>query len=288
MSAQAVQRSGLGIIFILMSGLLLATHDGLSKYLSQIYPIVFILWVRYWVQTSLMVVSFAPRLGKQFIHTQHLRWQILRGLCLIGNSVLFISGLRYLPLAEATGVIFLAPLMVLVISALAGERVRPVQWVLGGVGLSGVMLIVRPSGEVFNWAALFPLSAAVCFTAYQLITRRLARTDHPATTNFYTGLVGALVMTACVPFFWTLPTTEHFLQMLLLGCLAMGAHFLLTKALGHASAATLAPFTYMQIIFAGLVGFIAYGHVPDHWALAGMTLIITSGMLSAYIQRRPA
>lgn len=275
-----------GIAFMLLSGLLLSSHDGLSKYLSEFYTIVFILWVRYWAQTGIMVVSFAPRLGKRLLKTDHLGWQVLRGLLLIGNSLLFVTGLRYLPLAEATGVIFLAPMMVMVVSALYGEYIRPAQWILACVGLGGVLLIVRPGGDVFSSAALYPFAAAICFTAYQFITRRLARTDHAATTNFYTSLVGALAMTVAVPFFWQEPKLFDLGLMFILGVLAMGAHFLLTKALGYTSAAELAPFTYMQIIFAGVIGWLAYGHVPDSWALVGMALVVLSGMASAYIQRR--
>lgn len=274
------------MLLILLSGILLASHDGLSKYLTQLYPVFLVVWARYLAQVVLMLGMFAPRMGRRVFHTLRPWPQLLRGLSLVSVSIMFISGLRYIPLAEATAVIFLTPLMVTVASALQGERVSHSQWLAVGVGLLGVMIIVRPGGALFTPAVLLPFGAAISFTVYQLLTRRLSGTDHPVTSNFLSSLVGFLVMSVLVTFNWRTPSVHDAVLMASLGLMAMSGHLVLTQAFRYASAASLAPFTYGQIVFAGIVGFIAFGHIPDVEAIAGMTVIIASGLCMAYVQSR--
>lgn len=276
----------LGVLLILVSCLTLASHDGLSKYLTQLYPVFLVIWARYLSQTALMIALFAPRMGRRVFRTLRPKLQVCRGLSLISVSMLFISGLSYIPLAEATAVIFLAPLMVTIASRLLGEQVSRAQWLAVGCGLVGVMIIVRPGGALFTPAALLPFGAALSFTVYQLITRRLSATDHPVTSNFITSLVGSLVMSVLVIFNWQTPTLHDALMMAALGAMAMSGHLLLTNAFRFASAAALAPFTYSQIIFAGVVGMIVFGHTPDLGAMVGMAIIILSGLVMAYVQGR--
>src|SRR5690606_22614056 len=130
-----------------------------------------------------------PRMGRRVFRTKRPGLQLFRGLSQVGISILFISGLRYIPLAEATAVIFLTPLLVTIASAMLGETVSRSQWLAVGCGLLGVMIIVRPGGALFTPAMLVPFGAAVCFTLYQLLTRRLAGTEHPVTSNFLSSLV---------------------------------------------------------------------------------------------------
>lgn len=275
-----------GVLLILLSGLLLASHDGLSKHLTQLYPVFMVVWARYLAQVILMLGLFAPRMGRRVFRTLRPWPQLLRGLSLVGVSILFISGLRYIPLAEATAVIFLTPLMVTVASALLGEQVTRSQWIAVAIGLLGVLIIVRPGGTLFTPAILLPFGAAISFTLYQLLTRRLAGTDHPVTSNFLTSLVGCAVMSILVVFNWQPPTLHDATLMASLGAMAMAGHLVLTQAFRYASAATLAPFTYGQIVFAGLVGFIAFGHTPDHGTIAGVAVIIASGLWMAWVQGR--
>ncbi|MBE7927414.1 DMT family transporter [Pseudomonas saudiphocaensis] len=276
----------LGVLLILGACLLLATHDGLSKQLTQFYPVLVIIWARYLAQTVLMAGLFAPRMGRRVFRTKRPALQLFRGLSQVGISILLISGLRYIPLAEATAVIFLTPLLVTIASAMLGETVSRSQWLAVGCGLLGVMIIVRPGGALFTPAILLPFGAAVCFTLYQLLTRRLAGTEHPVTSNFLSSLVGTLVTSALVLLEWRTPTLADAALMAALGAMAMTGHLLLTNAFRFASAAMLAPFTYAQIIFAGVVGLILFSHAPDAGAMLGMAIIIASGFAVACVQSR--
>lgn len=285
-----LQKPLYGILLILCAGSLLATHDGVSKHLTHLYPLVMVIWARYAVQSAVMFVLFFPRMRWAIVRTRRPKLQLLRAISLLSISVLFIGGLRYIPLGEATAVMFLAPLIVTVLSAvLLNEKVSLGQWIAVSVGFLGVLLIVRPGGALFTPAILLPLSASFCFAVYQLLTRRLASTDHAVTSNFLSGLFGTVILTALLPGQYTLalPATD-WIYILVLGVLAMTAHMLLTMALKYSSAATLAPFTYMQIIFAGLIGYIAFAHVPDNLAILGVLVISCSGLTVAYLQHHRA
>lgn len=277
-----------GIALICLAVLLFASHDTLSKYLSAFYPIVMVVWARYVVHTLLMLVVFVPRSGfSAVVRTKRPGLQLLRALCLIGTSLLFTTGLRYIPLAEATAVNFLAPLLVTALSVpLLGERVSRAQWLAVLAGFAGVLIVVRPGGVLFTPAILLPLGSALCFGFYQLLTRKLSGVDSPTTSNFLTGIFNSLIMSALLPFFWSTPTLVHGLFMIGLGTCGMLGHMLLTQAFRHAAPAMLAPFSYGQILFAGMYGYLIFDHTPDSYGLVGIAVICFSGLAVAWAQRK--
>jgi drug/metabolite transporter (DMT)-like permease len=259
----------------------------LSKSLTAVYPLLLVVWLRYLSQSVLMLALFAPRMGLNLLRTQRPWLQLVRGLSLVAITLLFYSALRFIPLGEATAVIFLAPLVVIVLSATwLKEHISRGLWLSVGVGLLGVLLIVRPGGALFTPAILLPLGAAFCFGLYQLLTRRLSSTDHPATSNFLSALVGTLSVSVLLPWFWQTPTLVDGLLMATLGATAMTGHMLLTHAYRFGSAASLAPFTYVQIVTATVLGMLFFDHTPDLWAILGMAVIILSGFALAWSQHR--
>ena len=276
-----------GIVLILAATFLFASHDALSKYLSGFYPVVMVVWARYVVHTLLMAGIFLPRAGLSVLRSKRPGLQVVRALCLLGTSLLFTTGIRYIPLAEATAVNFLAPLLVLALSVpLLGERVTRVQWAAVLVGFCGMLVIVHPGGELFTPAVLFPFGSALCFGVYQILTRILSDYDSPTTSNFFAGLCNTLLVSLLVPFFWQVPTFGHGLLMLALGTCGMTAHLLLTQAFRHAAPALLAPFGYCQIVFAGLLGFVVFAHTPSGSAMLGMAIVCVGGLAAAWVQRR--
>ncbi|MCP8466380.1 DMT family transporter [Pseudomonas sp. ZM23] len=276
-----------GILLIVLATFLFSSHDALSKYLAGIYPIVMVVWARYVVHTLLMAGIFLPRAGFAVLRTRHPLLQVLRALCLLGTSFFFTTGLQYIPLAEATSVNFLSPLLVTALSVpLLGERVSRGQWAAVIVGFIGVLVIVHPGGALFTPAVLLPFCSALCFSFYQLLTRKLSQIDSPTTSNFFAGLFNTLLVSALVPFFWQWPSLKHALMMLALGTCGMTAHLFLTQAFRHAAPALLAPFSYCQIVFAGLLGLVFFGHSPEASALLGIAVICGSGLAAAWLQSR--
>lgn len=277
-----------GILLICLAVLLFASHDTLSKYLSGFYPIVMVVWARYVVHTLLMLVAFVPRSGfSAVVRTKRPGLQFLRAMCLIGTSLFFTTGLRYIPLAEATAVNFLAPLLVTALSVpLLGEHVTRRQWLAVLGGFVGVLIVIRPGGALFTPTIVLPLCSALCFGFYQLLTRKLTGIDSPTTSNFLTGIINSLIMSALLPFFWSTPTWSHAVFMVGLGTCGMLGHMLLTQAFRHAAPAMLAPFSYGQILFAGMYGYLIFDHTPDGYAIVGIAVICLSGLAVAFGRRK--
>lgn len=276
-----------GILLLVLATFLFASHDALSKYLSGFYPVVMVVWARYVVHTLLMAGIFLPQSGLRVLRSKRPGLQTLRAMCLLGTSLLFTSGLLFIPLAEATAVNFLAPLLVTALSVpLLGERVSAGQWGAVLLGFVGVLVIVHPGGELFTPAVLLPFGSALCFSFYQILTRKLSEYDSPTTSNFFAGLVNTVAISLLVPFFWHVPSFEHVLFMLALGACGMTAHLFLTQAFRQAAPALLAPFGYCQIVFAGLLGFLVFGHTPELITLVGIVLICCSGLGAVWLQQR--
>lgn len=277
-----------GILLVVVAMFLFASHDALSKYLAGFYPIIWVVWARYLVHTLLMMAIFLPQSGLRVLRTRRPGLQALRALCLLGTSLLFTTALQYIPMAEATAVNFLAPLLVTALSLpLLGEKVTRGQWVAVLVSFVGVTVIIHPGGALFTPAVLLPFGSALCFCFYQLLTRKLSGIDSPTTSNFFTGGLNTLVMSAIVPMFWQIPSLIHGLMALALGTCGMIAHLSLTQAFRHAPPAMLAPFSYCQIVFAGILGLVLFGHSPDLAGLVGIALICLSGLGAAWLQRKP-
>ncbi|WP_397451546.1 DMT family transporter [Pseudomonas sp. NA-150] len=284
---KGIDQPAKGIALICLALLLFSTHDTISKYLSGFYPIVMVVWARYVVHTLMMLFIFIPKSGLSVVRTKRPGMQLARALCLIGTSLFFTTGLRYIPLAEATAVNFLAPLLVTALSVpLLKEHVSRSQWLAVLTGFVGVTIVVRPGGSLFTPEILFPLASALCFGFYQILTRQLSGIDSPTTSNFLTGIFNSLIMTALVPFFWSTPTLSHGLLMIGLGTCGMLGHLLLTEAFRHAPPALLAPFSYGQILFAGMYGYLIFNHTPDIYGVVGISVICLSGLAVAWGQRK--
>ena len=166
---------------------------------------------------------------------------------------------------------------------------------MGSSGLVGVLLVVRPGGQVFSWALLFPVVMVTSYGWFQVLTSRLSSEENPYTTQFYTGLVGALLMCPIVVFYWSQAALlAHWPWFLVLGFLGTSGHLMLIRAYQRASAPVLTPYLYTQIAFATLLGWLMFKHLPDTLAWLGIAVIAASGVGNAVLsahevnrQRRP-
>jgi len=272
-----------GILSIMLAVFLFSSMDTLAKYMlnRQGYPIAPLLWARYSVHLVFMLVLLAPRLGRRLVRTSRPGLQILRGMLLVGSSGFFYLALSYLPLAEAAAISFVGPVLVAALSGpLLRERIGKRQWLAVLLGFAGVLVIVRPGGAVFTVHAVFPLTSALFFALYQLLTRQLAGRENPFTTLFFTALVGALLTSLPLPFTWRTPTPLQVVFMLGIGMLGGFGHFLLIRAVGKASPAALAPFIYTQLVWSTLLAFVFFGEFPGSGSLLGMLVIVAAGLLA--------
>ena len=255
--------------------------DATSKYLSEHYPAPAVVWLRFVLQTLVMMAVFIPRMGAALVRTSSPGLQVLRGLLLASSSVLFVLSLRYMHLAVVTSIVFLAPILVaLAGSRLLGERVGMRTWLAIAGGFSGVLLIVRPGGTGFDPHMGLPLLCSFCVAGYQILTRRLAGHDNPITTLFFPGLIAIVLVPAIFPgSFFVLPDElPHAFALGAAGTLGAIGHFLLIRAHHHAPATMLAPFGYSQLAVSLVLGWLAFDQLPDGIALGGIALIAASGL----------
>lgn len=277
-----------GILLIMAAVSTFAVLDTIAKYLSRTYPVPLIVWVRYAMHVLVMLVFVAPRLRWRLVATERPGLQVLRGVVLAASSLFFFTALSFMPIAEASAITFLAPLLVTAMSAyFLRERVRASAWVALAAGFVGVLFIVRPGGAIFSLAALLPLGTALCFATYQLLTRRLAGIDSTMATLFIGALVGTVVISFLLPFYWGLPQSAfHAVLFMALGVLGAAGHFVLIRAFEHAPASVLAPFVYAQLATVLVLGYAVFGDFPDGWSLVGMAIIVLSGAWIAARQGR--
>ena len=278
-----------GIILFLVATLLFAIHDATSKYLIPFFAIPLLVWARYVVHLSLMLVAVAPRMGRELFVT-HRPWLMTwRALTLVGVSLLFQSALKALPLAETTAIIFVTPLLVALLAGpLLGEKVRLRNWLATIAGFCGVLLIARPGGAMSGIGVAYALGSALCYAAYQILTRKLSTTEPALRQLFHTALVGSITLSLIVPTYWTaqLPTPSQALLIVSLGLTAGIGHFLLIRAFRETPASTLSPLLYIQLVWAMLLGLIVFGQFPDLLTSAGMAIIGASCLSLALFQPR--
>jgi drug/metabolite transporter (DMT)-like permease len=274
-----------GILWMLLAMLVVAVMDTLNKSLAQTFPVPQIVWARFVFHMVLVTLVLGHRLPRVIV-TRRLNLQVVRSLILICATILYVHGLSLLPLADVTAITFVSPILVTAFSApLLGERVNRRQWLGMVLGFAGTLVIIRPDSEIMQLAALFPLGAAFFFALYQISTRQVSRTDPPMTTLFYTGLMGALVMSIAVPFFWVTPGTLGWLLLSMLGVCSGAVHYCIIKAFEAAPAATVAPFFYSTLIWATLSGFVFFDDLPDTWTVVGAAIVAYSGLYIARQER---
>jgi drug/metabolite transporter (DMT)-like permease len=263
--------------------------DTFSKFLVAYYPAPALVWLRFLLQTLVMAALFLPRMGRGLVRTTSLRLQVVRGLFLIGSSVLFVLSLGHMQIAEAAAITFLAPVIVALAGGwLLGEHVHVRTWLAVAGGFTGVLLIIQPGGAGFSWYYLMPLGCAFCMAGYQLLTRKLAGRDDPITTLFYPGLIACLAVPAAFPgsAFDVPQQPLHLAMLAAIGVLGAVGHFLLIRAHYHAPATLLAPFGYSQLVVVTILGFVVFRQLPNPLALGGMALVAGSGLGLVLASRR--
>lgn len=255
--------------------------DTTSKYLAQYYPVPGIVWARYLVQMVLMVVVLAPRMGLGLVRTKNLRLQSIRGIVLAASSLVFLSALSLMPLAEAASIAFMTPIIVAVLAVpVLGERVDARTWLALAGGFVGVLLIVRPGGGLFTPAALLPLASAFMMALYQMLTSKLAGRDAPLTTLFWPALIGTVLVALVFPGQLAIPASWfHVALFVLIGVLGGLGHYFLIHAHHFAPTSMLSPFMYAQLLTALVLGWLVFGQLPDAVAFIGMAAIAASGLL---------
>jgi drug/metabolite transporter (DMT)-like permease len=273
-----------GIALIVASTLFLSASDVTSKYIATYLPPLEIAWFRF----AGFVVILAPILIMRpwLLRAARPGLQVLRGATLAGSSLLFISALPFLPLAEATATSFVAPLFVTGLSIpLLGEKIGVRRLVAACIGFLGVLIVVRPGSSTFHPAAVLTLTSALGWALTLVVTRKMSGDDSSLTTLTYSALVGLILLSLLVPLVWVTPSTSIFLLACCVAVLSTVGQWIVVLAYRYGDASVLAPFTYSQLIWATGFGYLVFAALPDVWTFVGAVVIITSGVYTAHRER---
>ena len=267
-----------GILWMMGAMMMFSVTNSFAKLLMENYPVMQIVWARYFFQFILLLAFLGLRLKKVLV-TSKLQLQIVRSFLLLGTSVLFFFGLSKLALADISSIMFVAPILVTILSMpLLGERVGPRRWAGIIVGFLGAIVIIRPGFGMIQLTALFPIGAACLYALYQISTRFLGRTDNAMTTLVYTASSGTAILSSLVPLYWIAPDTEGWLMMIALGVTSNLGHFSMIKAYVEAPAPTVVPFSYVNLLWATLFGYVLFSDLPDLWTISGACIVAGSGL----------
>lgn len=284
----------LGIGLLILSMWVLSSLDASGKWIMAAgVPLLILSWVRYAVHLMLVLAVIVPVKGMRILRSKRPREQMLRGGAMLCATLVFFTTLSYLPQAEATAINFLAPLIVLTLAPwVLHESPRASRWIAAAIAFAGVLLVIRPGGGLDTVGTLCGLLSACCFAVQYIATRRVAG-DDPCTSIIWSGCMGAAALTLVLPF--ALPAalpvlrqfdTIHWLVLASTGITGGLGHLLQIAAYRNASASTLAPFTYLQIVSSTTTGWLIWGHFPDALTWLGIGVICSSGAAIGAIEWR--
>lgn len=273
----------IGIGLCLLSMLVFAAQDGITKTLVKDLPIAQLVMVRYWffLLFAVVFVSMKGGVGKA-LKSAHPLLQIIRALLGVFEIAVFGLALRYLGLAETHAIYAIFPLATMVLASLVlREHISRRQALAALVGFTGTLIILRPGLGVFSLAALIPLLAACMFAVFNVLTRKISQADSFASNMLYIGFWGAVASTVIGLPQWVTPAAHEWGLMLTLCVTGVAAQLLLLQALKYTAAVTLQPFNYSLLVFASLIGVVWFHERLDVFLLAGALLVVLGGVSAA-------
>ena len=283
------QNERLGIFLMVITTIVFASQDGLSKYLATEYNVYMVVMIRYWFFAAFVMTISSRKPGgvKQVSKTKTPLLQIFRSLILVTEMCVTILAFTLLGLAETHAIFASYPLIIAMLSGpILGEHVGWRRWLAICVGFFGILIILNPGNGIFSPYALVPLAGAILFALYGLLTRYAGQYDNSSTSFFWTGIVGCIAMTAIGLNFWDPVSQGDWSIMLILSASGMLGHFLLIKCYEVAEASAVQPFAYLQLIWASLIGIIIFGEQITTNVLIGACIIVGAGLFTLWRERK--
>ncbi len=285
LTAERSEQPLAAIGMVLLAMFLFSGMDGLSKLVTADYHPAEIAALRF-LFTIPALLPFALRAEFPPWRTPVPLLQIGRGVAMVASSILFIFGLAQLPIADATAIGFVTPLLVTALSIpLLGETVGVRRWAAVVIGFICVLIVMRPGTGAFNPAALYPLLSAASWALGMILTRRMRSIDRVLTTMLYSAVVGFAVSALALPFVWRMPSPMAWGLFALMGALNASGQSLLAAAFNRAGASLLAPFSYSQMVWSSLIGYFVFATIPDGATWTGAAIVIATGLYTLHRER---
>lgn len=274
-----------GYLFALLAFTIFATQDAISKHLSDLYPPLMITMIRYWAFAGFAILITSRGKGglRQGVRTKRPLTQIFRGVLLALQIVVSLLAFRFAGLLHSQAIFSATPLLVAMLSVpVLGEAVGWRRWTAIAVGLCGVMIILKPSAEGIDSTLVVPLIAACMNAVYSVTTRLTSREDPAATSFFYLGVAGAVVMIVIGPFYWTNLAPVDWAWIGLLCITGISSHYCLIKAYDHLDAVLVQPISYFQLVLASFYGVLIFHETLKLNVVAGSLIIVGAGLFTIW------
>ena len=283
------QNERLGILLMIITTIVFASQDGLSKYLATEYNVYMVVMIRYWFFAAFVISVSSQKTGgiKRVAKTKSPILQIFRSLILVAEMCITILAFTLLGLAETHAIFASYPLIIAMLSGpILGEYVGWRRWLAICVGFIGILIILNPGNGIFSPYALVPLAGAILFALYGLLTRYVGQYDNSSTSFFWTGVVGSIAMTIIGLNYWDPVSKSDWSIMLLLSASGVIGHYLLIKCYEVAEASAVQPFAYLQLIWASMIGIIIFGEQITTNVLIGACIIVGAGLFTLWRERK--
>jgi S-adenosylmethionine uptake transporter len=272
--------AGLGVVLYLAGVGFFSINDALGKWLVADYGVGQLMMLRS-IGAAVVLAPFVLALRVKLIDPRQAPLQVLRIPIAAVDTFAFYYATRFMPLADVMTFYMATPLIVTALSApLLGEKVERFRWIAVLVGFAGVVIALKPSPQMFSWAAPLALFGATMFALNQTITREL-RGVHWLPLVFWQFVGSGLIGAATVPFAWTAPAAFDVGLMFLVGVVSMTCFIFIVRALALARAAVLAPLQYSAILWAAIMGWLVWRDAPTLPIILGNAIIIGSGLFVA-------
>ena len=271
--------TGRGIAMMTLAVGLYSIMDAMVKWLGPDYPVLELVFFR--SLFAFVPIAYVLWRNGTFagLRTSRPWGHAARSLAGLISISLFFYAYTRMPLANVVAISFAAPLLVTALSVpLLGERVGWRRWSAVVVGFLGVIVMVKPDAGMFDEVAALALAATVFYALVIVSIRKLSRTETPTAIVFYYAATSTLVAGAVMPFVWVMPDAEGWVLLVLVGVIGGVAQFAMTHAFRLADVSVVAPFDYMHIIWAALLGFFIWGEVPGNTIWIGVPVVMASGI----------
>ncbi|AJD40996.1 DMT superfamily inner membrane transporter protein [Rhizobium gallicum bv. gallicum R602sp] len=274
-----------GYIFVLLAITIFSVQDGISKHLASTYPPVFVTMIRYWA-FAIFTILLASRMRgglKATVRTNRPLLQVTRGVLLAAQVVLAITCFAIIGLARTQAIFAGTPILIALLSVpLLGERVGWRRWTAICAGLAGVLLILKPESGFFDPKLLLAVVGCFIFAFYVIATRLVSRDDSSMTSFFYTGVAGAITITLIGPFYWATMSASEWGWMTLLCLTGISSHYFLIRAYDMLDAAAVQPLTYLQLVYASIIGVVIFDEALSLNTIAGSVIVVAAGIFTIW------
>ncbi|WP_233713953.1 DMT family transporter [Aquamicrobium zhengzhouense] len=277
-----------GMLYMTASCAIFAAQDGISRHLAENISVYMIVMVRFWVFGAL-ALAWAARTSGGFraaITSAYPGLQFLRALIMIAEICVIMFSFVKLGLIATHAVFICYPLIIAALSVpILGEKVGWRRWLAIFVGFIGVLVIINPGSGVLSFWTLVPLAAALMFAVYSVLTRYVAQGDSASVSFFWTGVLGAILITPFGIMHWGPVSGEEAIWLGALCVLAIAGHWMLIKAYDTADASSIQPFAYLQFPFVSIVGLLVFSEALSVNVIVGAAIVVGAGLFTLWRER---